>query len=82
MKQNNLGIFTPLMVGLATITILALVTFQIIAQAKGKAVADSAEYNAIVELEDANSDTVGWVGIVITALVGFSVIGIFAFRQR
>jgi len=82
MKQENLGIFTPIMIALATITILALVTFQIISKAKARETTGSAAYNAIEELEEANSDTIGWVGIVITAVVGFAVIGIFAFRQR
>ena len=93
MKQNNLGIFTPIMISLATISILALVVYQILGKAKtnaltgeagcveGNTTACGADYTALEDLEAQNSDTLGWVGIVITAVIGFSVIGIFAFRR-
>ena len=81
MKQNNLGIFTPIMISLATISILALVVYQILGKAKAQETEGTAAYNSLADLETQNTDTLGWVGIVITAVIGFSVIGIFAFRR-
>ena len=81
MKQNNLGIFTPILFGLASIAILTVVIYKILGQAKAGETVDSEAYNQITNLEEDTSDTLGWVGILITALVGFAVLGVFAFRR-
>lgn len=81
MEQKNLGIFTPILFGLATIAILVVVIFRILGQAKSGETVNSSAYNEIVSLEEDTSETLGWVGILITALVGFAVLGVFAFRR-
>ena len=82
MKQKNLGIFTPIMVGIATIVILSVVIFRITGKAKEQETAGSVAYNKIADLETTAGDTVDWVDIMVIAIVGFAVIGYFAFGRR
>ena len=79
MKQKNLGIFMPILITLASITVVSLVIFKIIGKSKDSAEVDSSEYNAAVAMEENATETLDWVDIVIVAVVGFAVLGIFAY---
>ena len=73
--------FVGFMIVLATITIVAVVTYRIMSTAKEQETVGSKAYNAIGELEEANDEVIDWLPIYIIAAVGFLIIGLFAFNQ-
>ena len=81
MKHKQMNAFVGFMVVLATITIVAVVTYRIMSTAKEQETGGSAAYNAIGELEAANDEVIDWIPIYIIAAIGFLIIGLFAFNK-
>ena len=95
MKHNQMNAFVGFMIVLATITIVAVVTYRIMSTAKTQEynndlgvgcnatskVRCGAAYNAVGSLEEANDEVIDWLPIYIIAAVGFLIIGLFAYSK-
>jgi len=71
---------TALATGIATLTIVLVVTFLVLAQGKTQAIAiegaDGSAYNATTELQGAVDDIPGWVPLIVIAVVGSILLGL------